>query len=119
MLRDASQSQKPRQLILSAASAASLDKFLRKLTLRLGIRRMESMIESVEQMIRDTKAASRALRRKIKTPAQARAFLIEAGILKKDKIYISETALEHRRRVLRLEKGKKTSTRPTKRKRSS
>jgi hypothetical protein len=41
------------------------------------------MTQSPEQLLREYRTASAALRRKYNTPAKARQFLIKAGILEK------------------------------------
>ncbi len=41
------------------------------------------MTQSVEQLVRDQRKASTALRKKYNTPAKARQFLIKIGILEK------------------------------------
>jgi hypothetical protein len=41
------------------------------------------MQQSVEQIVRNYRAASAAVRRKYNTPAKAREFLVKAGILEK------------------------------------
>lgn len=41
------------------------------------------MMQSVEQLVRDYRKASAAVRKKYNTPAKARQFLIKAGILEK------------------------------------
>lgn len=41
------------------------------------------MVQSVEQIVREHRKASAAVRRKYNTPAKARAFLLKAGILER------------------------------------
>ncbi len=43
------------------------------------------MQQSTEQIVRETQAAMAQVRREMNTPAKARAFLIEAGILERHK----------------------------------
>jgi hypothetical protein len=46
---------------------------------------MTKVNPSVEQVVRDYRKASRKLRREIRDPAKARAFLLRAGLAEKSK----------------------------------